>query len=77
MRLRDIQRIDEKKVKSVWLKDVKYIGRKKIGNVSITIRDGSSYTVHNVPYDVYRQWVISPSKGQYWHKNIKNQYEVS
>ena len=78
----------EKVVDSSWLMDIRYDKKPRadidkrskvpaVSDVIITLRDGHKYTVHGVPYKVYRQWVTAPSRGVYWHKNIKNQYQVT
>lgn len=84
----DIIPLTEKIVDSTWLMDIKYDRKPrseqekkskvpKVSDVIITLRDGHRYTVHNVPYKVYREWVTAPSRGVFWHKNIKNAYVVS
>lgn len=88
MRISDIIRLDEKTVDSSWIRDVRYERKPKtqdgkrsrapaFSDVLITVADGRRYTVHGVPYKLYRQWVTSPSQGQFWHKFIKNQYQVT
>lgn len=49
----------------------------KTSDVIITVRDGRRYTVHDVPHAVYKAWVASPSKGQFWHRFIRDRYNIT
>lgn len=80
--------LTEKIIDSTWLMDIRYDRKPRadtdkrtkvpaVSDVTITLRDGHKYTVHGVPYKVYREWVTAPSRGQYWHKNIKNTYQIT
>lgn len=88
MKINEIILLSEKIVDSSWLSDIRYDRKPrsqadkksktpKFSDVIITLRDGHKYTVHDVPYKVYRMWVTAPSRGVFWHKNIKNQYNVT
>jgi len=41
----------------------------------IEFKSGSTYTYENVPYYVYEELLSADSKGQYFHKYIRSEYE--
>jgi hypothetical protein len=49
----------------------------KVSDVIITVKDGRKYTVHDVPHSVYKNWAKAPSKGQFWHRFIRDRYRIS
>ena len=38
---------------------------------------GDIYVYYNVPVKIYRRWVSTPSKGHFFWKNIRNQFNYS
>ena len=53
-----------------------------VGDVYTQFKDtnggpGDIYVYYDVPVKVYRRWVTSPSKGHYFWKNIRNQFNYS
>ena len=73
MRFSEIVYLFEDAVVSSWLADLSY----KNGNVTLTTADGRLYTVYDVPENVFDAWLNAPSKGQFFHKQIKDRYIVS
>ncbi len=87
MLISELLPLTEKIVDSSWISDVTYIRPKrtdderkskvpKKADVRITVKDGRTYTVKDVPYQVYRNWQRAESKGSFWHKFINNKYVV-
>lgn len=87
MLISELLPLTEKIVDSSWIADVTYIKPKrsddekrsrapKKSDVKILVRDGRSYTVKGVPYMLYRNWQKAESKGQFWHRFIKDKYQV-
>mgnify|MGYP000005478822 FL=1 len=75
MRLNEINemQIDEISVMSSWIADLDY----EEGAVNLTLNNGRRYRVLGVPEGMFRQWVKAPSKGKYWHSDIRGNYRVS
>jgi hypothetical protein len=74
MRLEQIEPIAEVSVISSWIQDLDYIGDNV---VLMTLNNGRQYRVLGVGEGLFRQWVSAPSKGKFWHSNIKGNYRVS
>lgn len=73
MRLFEIKQIDEVSVMSSWIADLSYKG----DSVIMTLMNGRTYRVGGVPEGMYRQWVKAPSKGKFWHSDIRGNYRAS
>ncbi len=74
MRLEQIEPIAEVKVMSSWIADLDYAGPNV---VIMTLNSGRRYRVLGVGEGLFRQWVRAPSKGKFWHSNIRGNYRVS
>lgn len=74
MRLDEIEPIAEVGVISSWIQDLDYAGPNV---VIMTLNSGRRYRVLGVSEGVFRQWINAPSKGKYWHSNIRGNYRVS
>lgn len=72
MRLNEIQ-LDELSVFSSWIADLDY----REGAVLMKLNNGRTYSITGVPEGMYRQWVRSPSKGKYWHSDIRGNYRAT
>jgi len=71
--------ISEEEVMSSWIDELTYEPHPEAegeGNVEMLLGNGRAYTVYNVAYGEYEDWLSSPSKGRYWHANIKDVYTV-
>lgn len=44
------------------------------GELVVQFNNGKEATYHNVPEDVYEEFVKAPSVGKYYNANIKGQY---
>jgi hypothetical protein len=72
MRLSEIQ-LDELGVLSSWIADLRY----ENNAVIMVLDDKHQYRIGGVPEGMFRQWVMSHSKGKYWHDNIRDHYRMS
>ena len=72
MRISEIQ-LDEVKVLSSWIADLTY----KNNGVIMTLLNGRSYFVGGIPEGLFRRWVSAPSKGKFWHSDIRGNYRAS
>lgn len=67
--------LKEESVLSSWISDLFLVSGSN-GDITIVLGNGRRYSVKNVGNQIYQQWLKSPSKGQFWHKNIKDKYNV-
>lgn len=49
----------------------------KNNSLYLTFKTGSTYCYHNVSEAVYKEMLAAPSKGQFYHARIKDQYPYS
>lgn len=73
MRLRELI---EAPVKSSWLSDITLV-KGRNGDVTMALENGRRYSVKGVGSRLYYNWVSAPSKGKFWHENIKNKFQVT
>jgi hypothetical protein len=73
MRMTEIAQIDEISVMSSWIADLRFLD----GSVILTLNNGRRYRVIGLSPGMFRQWVKAPSKGKFWHSNIRGNYRVS
>jgi len=71
MKLSEIQ-IDEVSVMSSWISDLDFDH-----NVTfMTLNNGRRYRILGLPEGTFRQWAHAPSKGKFWHSNIRGNYRA-
>lgn len=70
MRLRQI--INEAPVMSSWIADLTLMNNGR--DVVMALGDGKRYRINTVGPRVYQQWMQAPSKGRFWHDQIKQNY---
>lgn len=73
MRLTDIKMLNEVAVVSSWIEDLEM----DHNVVFMTLNSGNQYRILGVPEDVYLEWIEAPSKGKFWHSDIRGNYRVS
>lgn len=62
----------EAEVDSSWLDRIDHDGI----NGYIIVNGASGYVVKALPETVYLQWMRASSKGQFFHRNIKDKYII-
>jgi hypothetical protein len=67
--------INEVPVISSWISDLTLV-KGRSGDVTMALGNGNRYSVKGVGAQLYSQWAAAPSKGIFWHENIKNQFPV-
>ena len=45
--------------------------------LDVRLKNGKKYTFMDVPHDVYKQLMDSPSKGEFFNRSILNRYTSS
>lgn len=68
-----LNQINEVQVLSSWINDLRY----ENDAVIMVLDDGHQYRIGGVPEGMFRQWIMSHSKGKYWHDNIRDHYHIS
>ena len=65
--------LDEQPVLSSWIADITLAND---GSVTITLGNDRRYSVKAVGDQIYQAWIAAPSKGKFWHQQIKNNHAV-
>ena len=65
--------LDEQPVLSSWIADITLAND---GSVTITLGNNRRYSVKSVGDQIYQAWIAAPSKGKFWHQQIKNNHAV-
>lgn len=67
--------LTEQSVISSWIAGLTMV-KGRSGDVTMALGNGRRYLVKGVGSQLYQQWLAAPSKGTFWHENIRNQYRV-
>ena len=65
----------EKAVESSWITDLVYNRPNRV--LTMRMSDGKSYSVPGITRELFERWLNSPSKGKFFHKYIKDIYQVN
>lgn len=65
----------EKHVESTWITDL--IHNRPNRKVTMRLSNGRTFSILGITRTVFDSWNKAPSKGQYWHKFIKNKHNVT
>lgn len=65
----------EKPVMSAWISDLIYNRPNKV--LTMRLSNGNSYSIPNITRSVFERWLKAPSKGFFFHNNIKDTYTVN
>lgn len=60
---------------SAWISDLTYNRPNKV--LTMRLSNGVSYSIPGISRQVFEQWLKSPSKGFFFHNNIKDTYQVN
>lgn len=71
----NINNLFEKSVSSTWLADVANNRRLKV--VTMALSDGKVYAIHGMTRHQFDNWHKSASKGEYFHKRVKDKYVIT
>jgi hypothetical protein len=64
----------EKEVQSSWLGDL--TNNRDFKYVIMTTGRGTAYAVLGISRHMFDRWHNAPSKGKFWHMNIKDKYKT-
>lgn len=70
----DELRLKEEPVLSSWIADVTL--QKNNRDITMTLGNGRRYVIRGAGPAQHTAWLRAPSKGQYWHQNVKNRFPV-
>jgi hypothetical protein len=74
MRLKELFLTDAS-VLSSWISDLTLVNNRS-GDVTMALGNGNRYSVKGVGEQLFNNWLAAPSKGKFWHQNIKNKFQV-
>lgn len=61
-------------VYSSWISS---LGYDPSGDMEFNLLQGRDYTVHGIDPETYARWMDADSKGQFYHRYIKDRYTIS
>lgn len=61
-------------VMSSWIDALHYDYRSNV--CYMRLNDGRVYGIRGMDPSLYRKWALAPSKGKYFHYNVKDQYQI-
>jgi hypothetical protein len=67
--------LPETPVNSSWISDLTLV-KGRSGDVTMALGNGRRYSIKNVGKNMYAKWIVASSKGQFWHQNIKNNFQI-
>lgn len=70
-----IRKLEEKAVQSTWITDIVHNRENKY--VTIRISNGRQFRIPGISRTVFERWISSPSKGQFFHQNIRGKFQIS
>jgi hypothetical protein len=73
-KMRAIEFLKEKAVESIWITDLVYNRPNKI--LTMRVSDGKTYSIPGVTRATFERWINSPSKGQFFHNQIKDKFDI-
>lgn len=72
--LKVVDFITEKSVESSWIIDLRYSRKTKI--LTMTLSNNKAFQIIGVTRTLFDKWVASPSKGRFFHLNIKPRFGI-
>lgn len=70
-----IRDLIEAPVASSWITDVTLMTDSS-GSIVFATSTGSRYRVEGAGQELYQQWIAAPSKGQFFHQQVEDQFTV-
>ncbi len=70
-----IELLFEKPVQSAWISDLTYNRPNRV--LTMRLSNGKSFSIPGVTRTTFEQWTKSPSKGSFFHRQIKDRYKVN
>lgn len=71
--MRLVQVLNEVEVISSWIAELEWDD----DGVIMILNSGREYKVHDVDFETFEEWVKAPSKGKFWHSDIRDMYIVT
>lgn len=73
--MRAIEFLTEKPVESSWITDLTYNRPNKV--LTMRLSNGRSFSIPAVTRSMFTRWANAPSKGRFFHDQIRDKYQVS
>lgn len=67
--------ITEKAVQSSWITDITYNRPNRV--LTMRLSNGRTYSIPGIQRGMFDRWTASPSKGIFFHQQIKDRYQVN
>jgi len=73
MKMLDI--LNEKPVESAWISDLVY--NRPNRTLTMRLSNGKTFSIPNITRTMFDRWFNSPSKGRFFHDQIRDNYQVN
>jgi hypothetical protein len=73
MRLFELQ-LEEEPVLSSWISDITL--QRNGRDATMSLGNGRRYSVLGLGPQLYAAWIAAPSKGKFWHAQVKQKFQV-
>jgi hypothetical protein len=73
--MRAAEILNEKQVMSAWISDLVYNRPNRV--LTMRLSNGISYSIPGITRTMFERWINAPSKGFFFHDNIKDNYQVN
>lgn len=67
--------LNEKAVASTWIVDLMHNRPRR--EITMKLSDGKLYRIFGITRTGAEKWIKSPSKGEYFHENIKPYHQIT
>lgn len=65
----------EKHVDSTWIVNIMHNRPNK--TITMRLSNGRAFSIPGITRTTFEKWTKAPSKGRFFHQNIKNKYKVT
>jgi len=72
--MRAIEILNEKPVESTWITDLTYNRPNRV--LTMRLSNGRTFSISNIARATFERWAGSPSKGTFFHNQIKDSYNI-
>lgn len=72
--MRIIEILNEKRVDSAWISNITYSRPDRV--ITMKLSNGKIYSIFGISRTIFERWFRSNSKGQFFHRYIKNVYQI-
>lgn len=73
--MKALEFLPEKAVQSSWIVDISYNRPNRV--LTMRLSNGKAFSIPGITRSQFERWTAAPSKGRYFHDQIKNNYQIT